>query len=183
MIVGKSWKGHAVRTVPGLLLASCVVLAVASLLAWDATSATELPAWVPTAAGLELAVPIGLIAFVCLRAVSQRTGQRFSVLPVQLCSGVLLLLMAVAQFAFASQIGDPGAYSGEGAGLLGIDEDEESVLSPLFAATAGAVFAVLTLTGVGYVYCQAITAEDPSKWDKQPGELDAMGEIIKTQSH
>ena len=179
MIDGKSWKGYTVRAMPALLLVSCVVLAIASVLAWDATAASELSAWVPTAAGLELAVPVGLIAFVCLRVVSRRTIRRFSVMPLQLTSGVLLVMIAVALFVFATHL---RAYSGEGAGLPGIDKHEDSVFS-LAGVTAVAVFAILTVTGVSCVYCQAITAEDPSKWDKQAGEPDATGEILRSLPH
>jgi hypothetical protein len=41
---------------------------------------------------------------------------------------------------------------------------------------------VLLLAGICYLYAQAITAEGSAKWDRRPGERDAIGEIIRGQS-
>jgi hypothetical protein len=175
MIDSQSWQAFAIRAVPALLLASCVVRAVVIVLAWNPE--TELEPWVATATGLEPSLPVGLVALVCLPVVWHRTAGWFSVMPLQLASGAVLLI-AAAVFAILS--GD-GALHEAGPGFLALDDVADwGVLAVLVAAASMAV--VLTLAGICYLYCQAITPEGSSKWDKQPGERDAMGAIIRSQA-
>jgi hypothetical protein len=138
MIDGKSWKAYAIRAVPALLLISCVMLVFASVDAWGATGQTRLPPWVPTVAGLEMALPMGLVALVCLRVVSRRTARRFSVMPFQLASGVLILVLATGQVSTGVQLTDAG-NDGGAAFYLAVDENEDSALDALWLNTAAAL--------------------------------------------
>jgi hypothetical protein len=175
MIDSQSWKAYSIRAVPALLLASCVVRAVVIVLAWDPD--TELEPWVATATGLEPSLPVVLVALVCLRVVGRRTAGRFSLLLLQLASGAMLLL-AAAVFILLS--GDAALHEA-GPGFPALDDAADWGMLAVMVTASLAV--VLLLAVISYLYAQAITPEGSVKWDKRPGERDAMGEIIGGQSH
>jgi hypothetical protein len=173
MIESHPWQAHAIRAVPALLLAGCVVRAVAIFLAWDPD--TDLEPWVGTATGLEPSLPVGLVALLCLRVVWRRTAGSFSVIPLQLASGAVLLT-AAAVFALASR---ETALHEAGPGFRAPDNVADWGMLAVLVAASLAV--VLLLAGICYLYAQSITPESSVKWDRRPGERDAMGEIIRGQ--
>jgi hypothetical protein len=174
MTDSQSWKAHSIRAVPALLLAACVLRAVMIVLAWGPD--TELEPWVATATGLEPSLPVGLVALVCLRVVWRRTVGSFSVIPLQLASGAVLLT-AAAVFGLTSR---ETALHEAGPGFPAPDNVADWGMLAVLVAASLAV--VLLLAGICYIYAQAITPEGSAKWDRRPGERDAIGEIIRGQS-
>lgn len=170
MIEGNSWQAYAIRAVPGLLLLAWVVRGVGLLLRWDWD--IELEPWLFTAVVLEPAVPVGLVAMVCLRVVWRRTAVRSSVMLPQLAAGASLLALA-GGLAFISA---EGAMFEERPGLPR-DPADWAVAAAILASIASVV---ALLIAICYLYCRAITPEDSGRWAKRPAEQDAMGEILRS---
>jgi hypothetical protein len=173
MFEARWWQAYAIRAVPALLLAACVARAVAIVPGWDRE--TELEPWVATATGLEPALPVGLVAFACLRVVWRRTGGSFSVVPLQLASGAVLL-SAAAVFALTSR---GTALHEAGPGFPAPNGMADWGMLAVLAAVSLAV--VMLIASICYLYAQAITPEGSVKWDRQSDERDATGEIVRGQ--
>lgn len=96
--------------------------------------------------------------------------------PLQLLAGLLLLLAGIAAWGFIPYLDDARFYAplaAEGANTR-VDAGD-AALSTL----AGAALVFLTNAGIAFIYARAITPVEPSRWDKRPGEPDAIGDLLR----
>jgi len=135
-----------------------------------------LPGFLPTAVALQYGVPGVVVGAACLARVRARISRRFEVAPFHLLAGLLLLLAGLAAVGFIPFLGEARFYAPLAAEDANAKVDAgEAMVSTL----VGAALVFLTNAGISFIYSQGITPSRPSRWDKRPGEPDAMGEILR----
>jgi hypothetical protein len=163
---------------PLALVSGSLTLLAASLLSWGAASEIGARDWMPPVAGLIVAAGGLLLGGYELREVLKRTQGDFSLFPLQLVAGSLLLVLGAGmQIAIAVDIGDPSTYEH-------LKEPDGTVrTSPTVYFIGSTVLSAFTLVYVwtaAYVYGMAITNQKPNRIsERKPGEVDAIGELIR----
>lgn len=158
-----------------LLLAGLVMLAV-SPFAWGAARHVDIPAWMTTFAGVCFALPAIVIGLATLLRVLERTNGNYEVLKLHLAGGGLPLFMAIAEVALALRIADPATYDALR------DEVSGETLSPgafLVYTLLPAAIAALATGMMAYIYAEGFQERRQSRFDKRPGEVDAVGELLR----
>ena len=178
----------ALMTLPLLLGISSLAALVLAPFAWGAGNHAGLPAWMPTASALAFGLPGAVIAGVCLRQLSNKMVGAFGLAPLLLCFGLLTMPLTIAaETAVAVGVANPATYdrltSGSGAAdeaasLAGASTDEVSPSGFL----VGTLVMSLLLNGLvaasATSYIAAITVEKGGRYDRRPGEVDGVGELL-----
>jgi len=161
-----------------LLVAGLCMLAVAPF-AWGAAATIGFSDSLPTRIAVIYAVPAILLGGVTTVAALRRITDDFEVSWYLLPFCDLVFLIAIIlEFALCFRVADSHTYA-----LLRNSSGEVTVTqSGLFASSVAPTFVFSGLVAVfAYAYCQSLSPGGTTRFDRQPGELDAVAALIEAQ--
>lgn len=163
---------------PALLLLAGLVMLIMTPFAWGAAAYVGQPDWTTSFNGLLFAVPAIAVGAITLRETLKRTADEFTLAPIQIGVGfVFILAVAAGVLIFALRITDPATYE-----TLRPTSSRDRGVSPsafLMIGIFGTAVTAMVTAWVAFLYAQSIFGEAPSRFDKQPGEEDAVGTLLE----
>ena len=162
---------------PGWLVVAGVAQVIAAVLAWGAAEHVEIPAWETTFVGLCFGVPALGLGLVSLRGIWHATREDFAPAWLLLLPGALALLLAILVLvALTTVIADSSTYDN-------LRDDDGTINTSPGGFLFIGVFAALALAcGVAlpvFLYGAGVTPNVRTKFDREPDEYDAIGEMMK----
>ncbi len=144
--------------------------------AWGAGDDAGLSAWMPPASALVFGLPGFFIADRCFKQVRTKTAAAFGLTPGLLVFGVFVMPIAIATEAIvAVSVTDADTYDRLKGGTSGTEISAASFLAVSF----GVSLLINSMLAAGAAtYTSAIRDESPSRYDRQPGEVDGIGELL-----
>jgi hypothetical protein len=172
----RSFRRAALLTPPLALLLSALLILLISPFAWGKGAHVGLPDWLTTFNGLIFGTPGVLIGAYCLQDTWKRTRHGFSAGAFQIAAGLFFLVVGTAlQLVIAVQVADPDTYDR-------LRDANGGVMSPsafIFTNLLGLFIAAAMVGLTAYTYGKAITVELATRYDRLPGEPDAVGELLR----
>jgi len=165
------------RMLPGWLVVAGVAQVVAAALAWGAAEHVEIPAWQTTFVGLCFGVPALFLGLVSLRGIWHATREDFAPAWLLLLPGAFALMLAILVLvALTTVIADSSTYDN-------LRDDDGTINTSPGGFLFIGVFAALALAcGVAlpvFLYGAGVTPNVKTKFDREPDEYDALGEMMK----
>ncbi|HLF71189.1 MAG TPA: hypothetical protein VI759_03435 [Dehalococcoidia bacterium] len=129
-----------------------------------------LPMWVISVDAVIVSIPAIALGAWAARSVFLSTGYRFKLaLTTVLLSGALMLFVAWTEFKLAGRSERVFHYAGFGVG---------TPVGSLAFTIMGSLIGFGFIGGFVYIYCRGVEGEHKTRFDRQEGETDALGEII-----